>query len=68
MKILPDWHEPYYNCAAAYGLMDKKDDMLGMLKKAVELRSELKTTARKDDRFEKYYEDPDFVEIVGTED
>ncbi len=55
-----------YNIGRCYSLMGEKDKALIYLKTAVDLHGdELKEFVKGDDAFETYWDDPEFLEIVG---
>ncbi|MCP4228952.1 MAG: tetratricopeptide repeat protein, partial [bacterium] len=57
--------EIWYNVGRCHSLLGDKEKAITNLEKAVELYSKLKEIAKGDEGFKAYWDDPDFLEIVG---
>jgi tetratricopeptide (TPR) repeat protein len=67
LKINPKDANACYNKACACSLMDKKNEALADLKRAVELDPDYKEMAKNDNDFEKLWEERDFKNIVTAD-
>jgi tetratricopeptide (TPR) repeat protein len=65
LKVKPDDATSYYNRACAYSLMKKRAEFLSDLRHAIGLDSKNKASAKTDEDFKAYWDDPDFKKIVG---
>ena len=65
LEIVPEGVNPYFNPACVLGLMGRKEAMLEALGKAIDLGPEYRKFAREDTDLEAYWDDPDFLALVG---
>ncbi len=65
LQLNPNYETAWYNQACAYALEQNKEQMLHCLQQAIHLRGSFKTEARRDSDFQSFYQDPDFIALVG---
>ena len=58
--------DAYYNIACAYSLKGDKENALSNLKEAISKDASNKKTAQRDKDFKKFWNDKDFIELVGS--
>lgn len=56
----------FFDLAATYALMERKDLMLDYLEKAISIQEEYKDEALNDEAFRKYWDDRDFRDLTET--
>jgi tetratricopeptide (TPR) repeat protein len=64
LKINPEDKSVWYNKACAHSSMNKKNEALVDLKRAVELDPSYRESAKCEKDFEKLWEDQDFKDII----
>ena len=64
IKLRPDYADAWYNMACSFSLQNNKDKMLDNLKKSIELTPELRDSAKIDEDFKNFRNDPDFKKLV----
>lgn len=65
IEIRPEYYAAYYDLSCTYSLQNKKDNMLKLLKKAIELEPESKYEAPEDPDFRVYWGDKDFIKLIS---
>ncbi|MFP4527027.1 MAG: tetratricopeptide repeat protein, partial [Candidatus Kapaibacterium sp.] len=55
----------FYNRSCTYALLNNKSLMIEDLKKAIDINPKAKIEARTDEDFQKYRDDPDFIELTS---
>jgi tetratricopeptide (TPR) repeat protein len=64
LKINPENESVWYNKACAHSSMNKKNEALVDLKRAVELNPSYRESTKSDKNFEKLWEDQNFKDII----
>lgn len=65
LQLNPQYGTAWYNQACAYALEQNKEQTLHCLQQAIHLRGSFKTEAKRDSDFQSFYQDPDFIALVG---
>lgn len=66
IKYKQDNSSHHYNLACVYALRSQKEEMLPALRRAIELDPSLKARAKIDEDFKAYWDDADFINLVGN--